>query len=257
MGVDLNNIPVSHAYIVASEDEALRNEAAALLARSFLCEEGRSEPCGTCAGCRLVLAGTHPDLVTITRRTDEKGKVKREVAIEQIRQMVLDAYARPQIAERKVYVVKDAQFMNTAAQNAALKILEEPPVHDVFILCVESEEALLPTIRSRCVTLRAGGEKYVVRDELAGEYLLLAAKGDRAGLCLLMGKCDGWDAERLAGFLESLRAALADVLCGRSAVSGLTGENAARLLALCDRAGEYRRLNVGTKHIIGMLCALK
>ena len=106
-------------------------------------------------------------------------------------------------------------------------------------------------------TLRIGGEKRVLRDELAAEYLLLAAKRERLGLCLLMGKCDDWDAERLGSFLESLRAALADALCGRSAVSGLTGEKAVSLLALCDRAEEYRRLNVGTKHIMGMLCALK
>lgn len=257
MGIELKNIPVSHAYILASEDETLRNEAAGELARSFLCTAGGRESCGVCSGCRAALAGTHPDLVTIERRTDDKGKQKREIAVDQIRQMVFDAVARPQTAEHKVYVVRDAQLMNTAAQNAALKLLEEPPAYDVFILCTESAEALLPTIRSRCVVVRAGGEKRVVRDELAAEYLLLAAKGDRAGVCLIMGKLDGYDAERLGTFVESLRAALTDALCGRSTVSGLTGENAVRLLALCDRAEEYLRFNVGPKHIIGMLCALK
>lgn len=257
MSIDLHTVPASHAYIVASPDESLRNEAAALLARSFLCERGEREPCGVCTDCRLALAGTHPDLVTVERKTDDKGKAKSALSVEQVRQMVLDAWARPQIAARKVYVLRDAQLMNLPAQNAALKILEEPPAHDVFILCTESAETLLPTIRSRCVTLRIGGEKRVLRDELAAEYLLLAAKRERLGLCLLMGKCDDWDAERLGSFLESLRAALADALCGRSAVSGLTGEKAVSLLALCDRAEEYRRLNVGTKHIMGMLCALK
>ena len=257
MGIDLKDVPASHAYIVASEDETLRNSTADALARTLLCEKGGAEPCGSCGSCRLTSAGTHPDLVVVERRTDEKGKPKHDIAVEQIRQMILDACARPQVAERKVYVVRDAQLMNSSAQNAALKILEEPPAHDVFLLCCDSAEALLPTVRSRCVVLRAGGEKRLVRDELAAEYLLLAAKGDRLGLCLLMGKLEAYDTERLGAFLESLRAALSDQLCGRSAVSGLTGENAVSLLALCDRAQEYLRRNVGPKHISGMLCALK
>jgi len=256
LGVDLKTIPASHAYIVASEDEILRNETALLLARSFLCEKGRAL-CGICPGCRRALAGTHPDLVTIERKTDDKGKVKRDISIEQIRQMVTDAWARPQEADRKVYIVKDAQLLNTAAQNAALKILEEPPAFDVFILCAESAEALLATIRSRCVVVRAGGERAVLQDEAAEEYLKLAAVGDRAGICLFMGKCEGFDSERLGAFLESLRAALSDVLCGRKKIPGLSGSEAVRLLALCDRAGEYLRLNVGPKHALGMLCALK
>ena len=257
MGIDLKSVPASHAYIVASEDETLRNETAAQLARTLLCERGGNEPCGVCESCRLARAGTHPDLVTVERREDERGKPKHDIAVEQIRQMILDAYARPQTAEHKVYIIRDAQLMNISAQNAALKILEEPPAHDVFILCAESAEALLPTVRSRCVVLRAGGEKRVLRDELAGEYLLLAAKNDRLGLCLLMGKLEGYDTERLGTFLESLRAALSDVLCGRSAVSGLSGENAVSFLSLCNRAEEYLRRNVGSKHITGMLCALK
>lgn len=257
MGIDLKNVPPSHAYIIASEDETLRNAAADRLANAILCEKGGAEPCGICGNCRLVRAGTHPDLVIIERRTDDKGKPKRDIAVEQIRQMILDACARPQTAERKVYVIRDAQFMNPPAQNAALKILEEPPAYDVFLLCCDSAEALLPTVRSRCVMLRAGGEKRLVRDELAEEYLLLAAKGDRPGLCLLMGKLETYDTERLGTFVESLRAALTDRLCGRSALSGLTGENAVRLLGLCDRAEEYLRRNVGPKHIAGMLCALK
>lgn len=257
MNMDLKSIPASHAYIIASEDEALRNETAERFARTLVCQRGGNEPCGVCESCRLAQAGAHPDLLTIARRTDEKGKPKHDISVEQIRQMVLDAYARPQTAARKVYIIRDAQFMNLSAQNAALKILEEPPAHDVFLLCADSAEALLPTVRSRCVVLRAGGEKRGLRDALAGEYLQLAAKRDRVGLCLLMGKLESYDMERLGGFLESLRAALSDVLCCRSTVPGLSAETAAGLLSLCTRAEKYRQRNVGPKHISGMLCALK
>ena len=84
--------------------------------------------------------------MTIERRTDDKGKQKREIAVDQIRQMVFDAVARPQTAEHKVYVVRDAQLMNTAAQNAALKLLEEPPASAAFILCAANTAMLLPTV---------------------------------------------------------------------------------------------------------------
>ena len=178
------------------------------------------------------------------------------VKVDDIRTLLSSAAMQGFNGGQRAFVFVNAQLMSTQIQNTLLKTLEEPHSETMLIL-TGNEFGLLPTIRSRCVTLRIGGEKRVLRDELAAEYLLLAAKRERLGLCLLMGKCDDWDAERLGSFLESLRAALADALCGRSAVSGLTGEKAVSLLALCDRAEEYRRLNVGTKHIMGMLCALK
>lgn len=55
MSIDLHTVPASHAYIVASPDESLRNEAAALLARSFLCERGEREPCGVCTDRKSVV----------------------------------------------------------------------------------------------------------------------------------------------------------------------------------------------------------
>lgn len=246
----------SHAYIIASQDAAARDKKALELACSFICEKQDQRPCMECISCKNAVAGFHPDIIEISRKTDDKGKQKRDIQVEQIRQMVLDAYIRPSQAEKKVYIIKDAGTMNVAAQNAALKILEEPPAHAVFILCSESSEALLATIRSRCVVMRIAGEKQEAESELAEEYIRLAVMADEAKLCSFFGRNEGMDSEKAGAFVSEVRLCLSSFLGMKRKYNGLTRENAYRLLSVYDRAEEYMRLNVGTKHIMGMLCVL-
>jgi len=146
--------------------------------------------------------------------------------------------------------------MNTAAQNAALKILEEPPAYAVFVLCVDSEEALLPTVRSRCVVIRIAGEKPGAESELAEEYICLAAGGSHAKLCAFFGKQEALDTEKVSDFVRDVRFCLNGFLCMRKEYIDLTRADAFRLLSVCDRADEYLRLNVGAKHIMGLFCVL-
>ncbi|MGM9527534.1 MAG: hypothetical protein ACI3UZ_04250 [Oscillospiraceae bacterium] len=244
----------SHACIIATPDEEQRRAAAWRLAAAFVCERGGEEPCLKCAQCRLAQQKLNPDIIEISRKTDDKGKQKRELSVEQIRAMVSDAWVRPQSAERKVYIIADAGSMNSAAQNAALKLLEEPPAYARFILCAESAESLLATIRSRCVIFRPLGEKEPTESEAAREYLSLVAKGDKTGVCAFFARAESMDGEALAGFLEGLRAELCAVLSNKNSNSAITRETAVRLLDMGRRAEDYMRLNVGVKHILGMLC---
>lgn len=246
----------SHAFIIASPDVGLREKKALELACRFICEEQGKAPCFQCRSCRNVLAGYHPDLIEISRKSDDKGKLKREIQVDQIRFMAADAYIRPTQSEKKVYLIKDAGFMNIPAQNAALKILEEPPAYAVFILCAESAETLLPTVRSRCTLIRVSGEKAGAVSELAEEYILIAAKKDPAKLCAFFGAHEALDTEKTAAFVSAVRFCLSGFLSLKKNYNGLTREDAFRLLSLCDRAEEYLRLNVGAKHIMGMLCVL-
>jgi hypothetical protein len=170
--------------------------------------------------------------------------------------MAADAHIRPSQAETKVYIVEDAGTMNAFAQNAALKILEEPPAYTVFILCVESAGTLLPTVRSRCVLVRLAGEKPEAGSVLADTYIRLAAEKDEKGVCAFLGKNEGLDAERAGALIEGIRSGLSAFVCFRKDYGGLAREDAFRLLALCDRAEAYLHLNVGVKHVMGMLCAL-
>lgn len=246
----------SHAYIIASPDVAQREKIAIDLACSFICENQDRSPCLTCAGCKNAIAGFHPDVIDISRRIDDKGKTKRDIQVDQIRQIAADAYVRPQTADKKVYIIRDAGFMNDAAQNAALKLLEEPPKYAVFILCADSSEMLLATIRSRCVIVRAEGEKQGAESELATEYLSLAAKKKPAELCTFFGKCESLDNEQAESFLSEIRFCLNNIISLKKSYAGLSRTDAVRLLSLCDRSDEYMRLNVSVKHIMGMLCVL-
>lgn len=246
----------SHAYIIASPSMEERENLALSLACAFVCESQNENPCFKCTSCRNVLSGVHPDVIDISRKSDDKGKTKRDIQVDQIRRMSADAYVRPQSAEKKVYIVRDAGFMNDAAQNAALKILEEPPKYAVFILCADSAEMLLATIRSRCVIIHAEGETQEEESELAREYITLAAKSKASELCKFFGKCEAFDNEQAESLIREIRCCLMNIISLKKNTAGLSRNEAVRLLSLCDRSDEYMRLNVSVKHVMGMLCVL-
>lgn len=252
----LGNLTHTHAFILASPDENARSRRALELACAFVCESDQEKPCLQCQSCKNTLMGFHPDVAVIARKTDDKGKTKREIQVDQIRQMRADAYVRPQQADKKVYIIQDAETMNGAAQNAALKILEEPPGYAVFILCTDSAQALLPTIRSRCAVIQMQGEPERAENPLAETYLALAARKETAGLCAFIGKNEGLDPEQAAAFVCSVRSGLSDILLMKKSLPGLLREDAMRLIALCDKAEAYLRLNVGVKHVMGLFCVL-
>ena len=114
------------------------------LAARLMC---RSEdaPCGACDSCRFFAAGSHPDLTHVTVAKD-----RREIVVEQIRNLVDAAGLTARIGRCKAVVVDPAEQMNRHAANTLLKTLEEPPGDTVFLL-VSSNHSLLPaTVRSRC-----------------------------------------------------------------------------------------------------------
>ena len=247
---------LSHAYMISaqSREEGLR--AAEALAAAAVCAEGGAEPCGCCRDCRKVREGIHPDLIRIGRLEDDKGRKKREIGVEQIRQLARDAVVSPNEAGRKVYIIDEADRMNLPAQNAALKLLEEPPAGVIFLLCAENIQALLPTVRSRCALLRCTAEAPEGDGEsrqLARAYVQAAASGSLAELCRWCAGQEGMDNRAAAAFVDALTALLADMLCAREADPGLWQGGLYRLLRLAERCAAYLQLNTGVKHIFGLL----
>ncbi len=247
---------LSHAYIIDSANADVREKAALELSCAFVCADREQAPCMECRQCKMALQKIHPDVIFVDRLTDDRGKQKRELLVDQIRHMAADAWVRPQQAAKKVYILREAGLMNDAAQNAALKILEEPPVHCGFILCADSKQELLATIRSRCVTLSPFGERDNLQNADAERYVALAAKEDAAALCTFCVECEAMDGESLSQMLEAVGFRLGEILCGREQNPGLTGSKILRLLELKERAAEYLRMNVSVKHVLGMLCVL-
>ncbi len=245
--------PLSHAYIISSSNSQLREEKALELSMNFLCENGGNPPCMKCFQCKNALGGTNPDLITVSRIIDDKGRQKRDLLVDQIREMSSDSWVRPQAAEKKVYIISDADTMNQAAQNAALKLLEEPAAYAVFILLVSSAAALLPTVRSRCVEINLHSEENQEESPLVREFIALAEKGDRAGLCSFCSRCEELSSQELTKLLISIQIRLCDIIAFREK-SLLSRASAFRLSSLCRLSLEYLRMNVGTKHILGLIC---
>lgn len=144
LAISVGRLP--HAIIIEGESGSGKSVLSRFLAAALLCNEEGS-PCNNCRACSLVGAGTHPDLF-LTQLEDKK----KNISVEQIRKLRNEAYIRPQMSDRKVFIIESADTMNPQSQNAILKVLEEPPGDTVFILNVRSRAALLPTIISRCVT---------------------------------------------------------------------------------------------------------
>lgn len=250
---------ISHAVIVAGPPEEA-GAAAMELAKTLLCAapEGGRRPCGACPHCRKIAAGVHPDVIAVERQKDGKGQPRREIYVEQIRDVVGSAPILPNEAARKVYLIRDAGAMNAAAQNALLKLLEEPPSFVSLILTAESEASLLETVRSRCVLRRAGpgGEEPPPAEALArAEAYLAAARGSRTALIRFANENAELSSAEMQEFTACTRALLADMLCARAPAGGLTKREMARLAGLMDRAEEYLRANVNAKHVLGMLSA--
>lgn len=157
-----------HAYIFEGESGLNKLESARLYAAALACT-GENQPCGVCNSCVSAKSNNNPDIVIIKPEDDRKT-----IGAERIRQLIVDAYTKPFLARRKVYIFPDAQIITEQAQNAFLKLLEEPPEYAVFIIVAANSELLLQTVRSRCVIVRFAP----VSDEIVREYVKKISPGN-------------------------------------------------------------------------------
>lgn len=137
-----------HALLLEGPEGSGRRTFAWEIAAALFCR-GEHKPCGSCNQCRKVLEQNHPDV----EYYGGDGS-RRSFHIDTIRQLRQNAWLLPGEAPCRVCVLCGAENMTDQAQNALLKILEEPPEHTVFILTAENRAMLLPTILSRVQTIR-------------------------------------------------------------------------------------------------------
>ena len=138
-----------HAYIFEGERGAGSYGSSRLFAAALVCEKKELAPCGSCNSCILAKAGNHPDIHMVSPLKDKKN-----IVVDQIRELLKDAYKKPYENGKKVYIIAYGDEMNEQAQNAFLKLLEEPPEYAVFIILAENTESLLLTVRSRCEKIK-------------------------------------------------------------------------------------------------------
>lgn len=156
---------VGHAYLFQGPDGSGKKLLAETFAKALLCEaeEKDTQPCGVCSACRRAAGHNHPDIIYVTH---EKPAL---ITVDEIRQQVVgDVAVKPYEGKYKVYIIEDAEKMNAAAQNTLLKTLEEPPAYAVILLLTVNAQALLETIRSRCILL----DLKMVDSDLAEAFIM-------------------------------------------------------------------------------------
>lgn len=151
--LDAGRLP--HALLLAGPAGLGKLAMAKRLAARLLCLSPEAgEGCGRCRSCELRLAGTHPDLIEVTFEPNDKGELRREILIGQIRKLAAKLVLTPHLAAGQVAVLHPAEAMNRNAFNALLKTLEEPPPGRHMLLVANRPQELPATIRSRCQWLR-------------------------------------------------------------------------------------------------------
>ncbi len=227
---------IPHAFALVSEEYI---DAAKNIAASIICEKRCFPACGVCRHCIKMKKGIHPDFIEISPL---KGKVF--IGVDAIRQLRSDAYIRPNDADAKVYFINGACSMNEAAQNALLKILEQPPENVYFILGDKRKNELLPTVLSRVTLFSLDGEtetkkaKYTDKvSDIINAFLI----GDEAKTYLLISSVP--KREQMSSLLNELGDALFERI-RRNAITGKPDngftpffDNVQKALRRLDNAG--------------------
>lgn len=195
---------VSHAYIISGEKGSGKKLLAGIFAQTLQCERQGEEPCGVCHSCRQALSGNQPDIIRVTHEKPNS------IGVDDVREQLNgDIRIKPYSSPHKIYIVDEAEKLTPQAQNAILKTIEEPPEYAVILLLAANTGMLLPTIRSRCVTLDLKPvdsrlvKKYLMEENEIPEY--------RADVCTAFAQGNVGKAKRLAlssSFSEMLEHAL-------------------------------------------------
>jgi DNA polymerase III subunit delta' len=236
----IGNAPVRHALRRLIEKDRVPNsllmsglegvgkrQFALELIRTIICSERAEDgSCGVCSTCKRISSfempaaddkdaykrivfSDHPDVGSVI-------PYNRSILVDSIRHLEAEANFRPYEASARFFIIDDAEKMNDAASNALLKTLEEPPPTTHIILITSQPDALLPTIRSRCQTIRFGSvpeeeiERFLLEERAFGrDEALVSARMSRGSV----GRAVSMDLKRFADLrsrmVEAVRHAIA------------------------------------------------
>lgn len=150
-----------HGVLVECQNENDGVQFARFIANCLVCRS-HNKPCGECEDCHKANKNRHPDIFETDGIIKSKSKV---FAVDSVRQIRDDAFILPNESDSKVYILKNAHNMNDQAQNAILKILEEPPSYVFFIIVTTSRSTMLETVLSRVQTYSLLSDEEKITDK--------------------------------------------------------------------------------------------
>jgi DNA polymerase-3 subunit delta' len=171
---------VSHAYLFYGMQGIGKKTSAIAFAKALNCKKEKSDSCDSCSACIKITRGVHPDVITI----EPEGLV---IKIKNIREVQNQIKFRPFEGKKRVFIIVDAEKMNSPSANALLKTLEEPNPSNILILVTSRPYQLLETIISRCQKIRFDP----IRKEAIESFLEKEASLDRKSASILASSSRG------------------------------------------------------------------
>lgn len=215
-----------HALIITGGDDTSREEFVRFLCMWVVCKQG-DKPCGQCSACLKVKGDNHIDVY----RAKGTGKTNG-ISVDEVRNITRDTAIIPNEADKKVYILTDAdKRMNQEALNAFLKTLEEPSGNILFLLTAESLKALPATILSRCTALTLENVVNISAETKESAVRILQGIADINELNLLKATAALSSRKAALEILPVVRSMLCDALSLSVNAQGTGDEEICRVLA--------------------------
>ena len=253
---------VPHAVIIESPDAEKAMQAAVFLSMYALCDR-EEKPCGKCKNCLNAKNRAHPDVTYLTLQAK-----KTVYTVEQMRDLIKDAYILPNEANAKAYIFENCdERLSVQAQNTFLKLSEEPPPNVFFILLCRSAQSLLDTILSRFTVIRLKGDKALDKELLTAARDIAGSITENREYPLLKALNALTDKEKACDILSAVKLILRDALVILSGGEARTDEEAALKLAgrltkskliemieLCDSSSVNIKQNANINLLTTRMC---